>query len=126
MLLFAGFARPARKLLRSHARDRPDWDFGINLALPIRDTSNPTILMTPSAFLHLVHLRSQFGRDLVIGIADNVTGSTDDLFHVECARPRQAARDTRSLASHVLIAAQWRFLGQSWNQASKQIKGLYG
>ncbi|WP_420993619.1 hypothetical protein ACKI2N_015740 [Cupriavidus sp. 30B13] len=35
----------------------------------------------------LAHLRLQFGRDFVIGIADNVTGSADDILYIESESP---------------------------------------
>ncbi|MCR6480413.1 hypothetical protein NU688_29955 [Variovorax sp. ZS18.2.2] len=66
----------------------PDWDLGINLALP--DSGNE-----PEGWFGdvervagcLAKLHSTFAREFVIGIADNVTGVTEDLFFVESDAP---------------------------------------
>lgn len=72
----------------SHPDDLPDWELGINLALP--DPGDE-----PAGWFGDVErlagcaakLYSVFGREFVIGIADNVTGVTEDLFFVESDAP---------------------------------------
>ncbi|MFV3332995.1 hypothetical protein ACNFIA_18800 [Pseudomonas sp. NY15437] len=76
------------KGIGSRSGDLPDWDLGINLALPSpRNEQNDWFADIERVVARLVHLRSQFGRDFVIGIADNATGSADDLFYVESDAP---------------------------------------
>ena len=72
----------------SHPDDLPDWDLGLNLTLP--DTGDE-----PDGWFgdveriaeYLAKLHSTFAREFVIGIADNVTGATEDLFFVESDAP---------------------------------------
>lgn len=72
----------------SRPSDLPDWDLGINLAPPDPGRERREWFADIERVVgRLAHLRSQFGRDFVIGIADNVTGSADDLFYVESEAP---------------------------------------
>ena len=72
----------------SHPDDLPDWDLGLNLTLP--DTGDE-----PDGWFgdveriaeYLAKLHSTFAREFVIGIADNATGVTEDLFFVESNAP---------------------------------------
>jgi len=76
------------KGIDSRSGDLPDWDLGINMALPNPgQEQNDWFADIELVVARLVHLRSQFGRDFVIGIADNATGSADDLFYVESDAP---------------------------------------
>lgn len=68
----------------SQPDDLPDWDLGINLALP-DPGEEPEGWFDDVVRIakHLAMLHSTFDREFVIGIADNVTGMTEDLFFVE-------------------------------------------
>ncbi|WP_156173833.1 hypothetical protein [Cupriavidus basilensis] len=72
----------------SRPGDLPDWGLGINLALldPGRERRE-WFADIERVVARLAHLRLQFGRDFVIGIADNVTGSADDILYIESESP---------------------------------------
>jgi len=72
----------------SHPDDLPDWDLGINLALPnLGDEPARWFGDVVRVVGYLAKLRSAFDREFVIGIADNVTGVTEDLFFIESDTP---------------------------------------
>ncbi|WP_244788258.1 hypothetical protein [Cupriavidus pauculus] len=72
----------------SRSGDFPDWDLGINLALPDPGRERREWFADVGRVVAcLVRLHSKFGRDFVIGIADNSSGVADDLFHVESENP---------------------------------------
>lgn len=73
---------------RSHPDDLPDWDLGINLALP-DPGDEPVGWFGDIERLAgcLAKLHSAFDREFVIGIADNITGVAEDLFFVESDAP---------------------------------------
>jgi hypothetical protein len=69
----------------SRPGDLSDWDLGIKLALP--DRVRWMVWRRVRIAKHLAKLHSAFDREFVIGIADNVTGVTEDLFFVESDAP---------------------------------------
>ncbi|CAN7750354.1 hypothetical protein LJR130_006708 [Variovorax sp. LjRoot130] len=70
------------------AGDLPSWDLGLNLALPdVGQEPDRWFADVERITVFLGTLHSAFGRDFVIGIADNVTGIAEDLFFVESAVP---------------------------------------
>ena len=68
----------------SRPDDLPDWDLGVNLTLP-EPEFEPTDWFADieRVVARLAQLHSKFGRDFVIGIADNASGVADELFHIE-------------------------------------------
>lgn len=71
-----------------HADDFPDWDLGLNLALPDRGTEGPDWCQDVEMIArHLGRLHARFHRDFVIGICDNVTALVEDLYFVESEIP---------------------------------------
>ncbi len=70
------------------AGDHPDWDLGLNLCLP-SPGSEPvgwySDIIAIAQFLGILH--RDFGRDFIIGIGDEDSTVTTDLFSVECAEP---------------------------------------
>jgi hypothetical protein len=68
--------------------DLPDWELGLNLALP-DPGDKPDGWFGDVARIagHLAKLHSALDREFVIGIADNVTGVAEDLFFVESDAP---------------------------------------
>lgn len=72
----------------SRPGDLPSWDLGINLALPDREQyHNDWFADVERLVACLTSLRSQFGRDSIMGIADKTTGTAEDLFYVESETP---------------------------------------
>lgn len=72
----------------THAGDFPDWDLGLNLALPDRGAEGPDWFRDVEMIArHLGRLHARFRRDFVIGICDNVTGLVEDLCFVESEIP---------------------------------------
>jgi hypothetical protein len=68
--------------------DLPDWDLGINLALPDPGAEPDGWFGDVERIAeHLAKLHSAFDREFVIGIADNVRGVAEDLFFVESDSP---------------------------------------
>ncbi|WP_436296946.1 hypothetical protein [Variovorax sp. LjRoot175] len=68
--------------------DLPDWDLGINLALPDPGAEPDGWFGDVERIAgHLAKLHSAFDREFVIGIADNVSGVAEDLFFVESDAP---------------------------------------
>lgn len=68
--------------------DLPDWDLGINLTLPDPGTEPDGWFGDVERIAgQLAKLYLAFDREFVIGIADNVTGVTEDLFFVEAYEP---------------------------------------
>lgn len=81
----------------SHPDDLADWDLGINMALPEPgDEPEGWFGDVERVAGYLATLRSTFAREFVIGIADNVTGVTEDLFFVDSDAP-----DLRRLRSAI-------------------------
>jgi len=74
--------------------DLPNWDLGLNHELPDPGDEVPGWFEEVEAIaLFLGALAEKSGREFVIGIRDNGTGSADDLFfvgglHVDVARLR--------------------------------------
>lgn len=72
----------------SHPDDLPSWDIGLNLTLPDPGTERPDWFDDIDAIaLCLAELHAELGRDFVIGIGDNQTGITKDLFRIDSAAP---------------------------------------
>jgi len=68
--------------------DLPLWDLGLNLWLPDPSTEPSGWFADLEAVaLFLGTLHREYGRDFIIGIADNETGITEDLFHVSTDSP---------------------------------------
>lgn len=68
--------------------DLPDWDLGINFALPDPGTEPDGWFGDVERIAeHLAKLHLAFDREFVIGIADNVKGVAEDLFSVESGTP---------------------------------------
>ena len=66
--------------------DLPLWDLGLNLELPDSGTESWFADVEAVArFLGTLH--HECGRSFIIGIADNETGVTDDLFDVSTDSP---------------------------------------
>ncbi|MFO0570323.1 MAG: hypothetical protein U0263_32070 [Polyangiaceae bacterium] len=61
--------------------DVPDWDLGLNLPLPLGPSTAIDDAVTIAQ--HLVELRARVSRDFVIGLHDDRTGATEDLFFVD-------------------------------------------
>jgi hypothetical protein len=72
----------------SQPGDLPLWDLGMNLDLPDPGAEQSGWFADVEAvakFLRILH--GEFNRDFVIGIADNKTGVTEDLFSVSTNSP---------------------------------------
>jgi len=68
--------------------DLPLWDLGLNLELPdIGDAPEEWFLDVERIARFMGRLHAQFERDFVIGIGNNATGITEDLFTVESDAP---------------------------------------
>ncbi len=68
--------------------DLPDWNLGLNLELPDAGAEPDGWFGDVERIAeHLSKLHLAFDREFVIGIADNVTGVTEDLFFVESDAP---------------------------------------
>ncbi|RST46576.1 hypothetical protein [Variovorax sp. MHTC-1] len=68
--------------------DLPDWDLGINLALPDPGAEPDGWFSDVERIAgQLAKLHAAFGREFVIGIADNVRGIAEDLFFIESDAP---------------------------------------
>lgn len=68
--------------------DLPDWDIGLNFALPDPGSEIPgwfADIEATAQFLAQLHVDT--GRDFIIGIGDTTTGVSDDLFFVQSASP---------------------------------------
>lgn len=64
--------------------DLPDWDLGINIALPDPGSETPGWYAdVEETARYLAELHAATGRDFVIGIDDSVTGIAEDLFFIE-------------------------------------------
>ena len=68
--------------------DTPNWDLGLNIDLP--DPGKETLgwfsdIIEIATFLG--ELNEQTGRDFVIGIGDNDSGISEDLFYVDTTNP---------------------------------------
>ena len=72
----------------THGDDLPDWDLGLNLALPDPGAESTNWFRELEMIArHLGRLHARFYRDFVIGISDNVTGYVEDLFFVDSDIP---------------------------------------
>jgi len=72
----------------THSDDLPDWDLGLNLALPDPGAESLNWFRELEMIArHLGRLHARFQRDFVIGISDNVTGQVEDLFFVDSDIP---------------------------------------
>lgn len=68
--------------------DLPAWDLGLNLSLPdVGHEPEGWFLDGERIARFMGRLHGQFKRDFVIGIADNGTGVSEDLFTVESEVP---------------------------------------
>ena len=66
--------------------DLPDWDIGLNFALPDAGAETPgwyADIKATAQFLGQLH--TETGRDFIIGIGDTSTGISEDLFFVDSA-----------------------------------------
>jgi hypothetical protein len=88
------FVRP-RIVNQKHERDdsyRPedltDWDLGLNLDLPDPGAEPAGWLQDVEQVARVVsQVVARTGREFVIGIGDNGTGVTEDLFYIENGEP---------------------------------------
>ena len=68
--------------------DLPDWDLGLNLALPDPGVEQPGWFADIESTAQLLgQLHAQTGRDFIIGIGDSERGISEDLFFVDSAEP---------------------------------------
>ena len=68
--------------------DLPDWDLGLNLDLPDTDSEPAGWFQDVERIaLGLGRIAVCTGREFVIGVGDNDTGISDDLFYVEDGAP---------------------------------------
>ncbi|MGJ7498620.1 hypothetical protein ACSFA8_26685 [Variovorax sp. RT4R15] len=73
------------------AGDLPSWDLGLNLSLPdVGREPERWFVDVERIALFLGRLHGQFERDFIIGIADNSTGISEDLFTVDSDVPNLA------------------------------------
>lgn len=73
---------------RSRPEDLEPWDLGLNFALPdpgIEETRWFADVEVIAQFLSRLH--TEFGRDFVLGIADEGSGVAEDLFFIETPDP---------------------------------------
>jgi hypothetical protein len=72
----------------SKPEDIPSWDLGLNLLLPdpgVEPAGWFADVEAIARFLGTLH--EKFGRDFVIGIADNQTGISEDLYSIDDSSP---------------------------------------
>ena len=68
--------------------DLPDWDIGLNFALPDPRAETPgwfADVEDTVRFLGQLHVDT--GRDFIVGTGDTTTGIAEDLFFVQSASP---------------------------------------
>ena len=66
----------------------PDWELGVNLELPDPgDEPRGWFADVERIARFLGTLHESHGRDFVIGIGDNASGRSEDLFFVDCGEP---------------------------------------
>ena len=71
-----------------HAGDFPNWDVGLNLVLPDPEAEHPGWFRDIELIARFTgRLHAIFGRDFVLGISDNMTGISEDLYFVETDVP---------------------------------------
>ena len=68
--------------------DAPDWDLGINIDLPEAGDEPPGWFSDINAVAYFLgELHEQTNRDFIIGIGDNETGISEDLFQIDSNKP---------------------------------------
>lgn len=68
--------------------DLPPWEIGLNFDLPDPGQEPLGWFSDVEAIVLLMRrLRSEFGRDFVLGIGDNQTGFSEDLFFINSDEP---------------------------------------
>jgi hypothetical protein len=68
---------------RDNTDDLPLWDLGVNVAMPQEPFPGDWFRDVEALIRELAELRSQVGRDFVVGIHESESGIAEDLFFVD-------------------------------------------